>query len=61
MRVSSLGAYWTRAHVVIGSNSGHVNLFVLFHAATMFIFYITMTKLCIFQKSKTVRNYITLF
>jgi hypothetical protein len=35
MQVTSVVAYWTRTHVVMGLNPVEVNFFVLFHAATM--------------------------
>jgi hypothetical protein len=58
-RISFVVAYWSRTHVIMGSNPRQV-LLSFFHAATMLLFYIiqwiAMPKFCIFQKSITVHH-----
>jgi hypothetical protein len=51
VRVSSVVAYWTRIHVVMGSNSGLVNLF-LFHPAIILLYIILNYYVEVVQFSK---------
>jgi hypothetical protein len=63
LRVSSVVAYWTRTHVVMGSNPGEVNFF---HAVAMLLLFnmkerIDVPKLCIFRKCFTVGHCMILY